>query len=135
MITNQYHIVYNGVLGSLSVENLLKYKGKKIKFIKNYQFVEKTVLIQELAEDINEESRKTIEELLDEWSGRMENGRFDCYNIRARKIFADDEKVYLLYLLCGTLEKTGKALGLSRQTVANWIKSYKKYIYQKIHEK
>ncbi len=127
MIMNQYLIAVDDIaVGTLSVENLLKYKGKKIKFIKNRKSVEKAVLIQKLAESILEESRENKEELLkDIGNGRMENGRFAHYNISAKKIFADDEKVYLLYLLCGTLEKTGKALGVSRQTVADWIKRYR----------
>ena len=127
MEIKQYLIaVDDRAVGVLSVENLLKYKGKKVKFIKNREYVEKAVLIQKLAEDILEENRENKEDLLkDIGSGRMENGRFNHCNISAKKIFADDEKVYLLYLLCGTLEKTGKAIGLSRQTVADWIRRYR----------
>lgn len=127
MNIKQYMIAVDDIaVGVLSVENLLKFKGKKIKFIKNRIYVEKAVLIQKLAEDILEESRENKKELLEDiGNGRMENGRFNSYNISAKKIFADDEKVYLLYLLCGTLEKTGKALGVSRQTVADWIRRYK----------
>ena len=110
----------------LSVENLLKYRGRKIRFIKGDKFIEKADLIQELAKSILDESRETKKNLLTgDVKGRISNGRFDQGNLNSKKIIADDEKVYLLYLLCGTMEKTGDALGVTRQTIAACIKRYR----------
>ena len=110
----------------LTIDNLVKYKGEKIKYIKNNQSIEKAVLIQELAESIIEESRKCRNELLNAGvTGREINGRFKGNNINAKKLITDNKKIYLLYLLCGTMEKTANALGVSRQTVSEPINQYK----------
>jgi len=126
----QYYIeIDDWAAEELTVENLLKYRGQKIKFIKNRKSIEKSTVIQELAETILKESREWKErELKGRGVSRMDNGRFDCNNKISKKLIVDDDKIYLLYLLCGSMEKTGDALGVTRQTVAEPIRQYEQWL-------
>ena len=92
----QYYIeIDDWAAEELTVENLLKYRGQKIKFIKNRKSIEKSTVIQELAETILKESREWKErELKGRGVSRMDNGRFDCNNKISKKLIVDDDKIY-----------------------------------------
>ena len=85
---------------------------------------EAIVLLADYIKKSNKEFRKGAE--ADGNIGRKDNGRFCERNISSNKFYISEEEVYLLYVLCGTMEKAAETLGVCRQTVSKNVNQYKK---------
>lgn len=113
----------------LTIENYANYRRKKVVFCDGGSgSFGKNEMIERLAGDMKQkdlECRKYLhgEGLLE----HGEKGRFAKGNIDAKKMFIEAEDIYLLYLLCGTMEKVAEQLGVSRQTVSKLVKQYKEH--------
>ena len=112
----------------ITAENIADYKVKDIKFFdKQGNCISKdeaVILLTDYIKKMDEEFRMELEM---EDNGRERNGRFLKGNTNANKLVISMEEVYLLYRLCGTMEKTASALGVCRQTISksvNWYKCY-----------
>lgn len=57
--------------------------------------------------------------------GRFINGRFGYDNICAKAPIPVNDELYLLYLICGSMNEVADLLGVCRQTVSKRIKQYK----------
>lgn len=112
----------------VAAENIVRYKVKNIKFIdqegKHITRSEAIVLLADYIKKSNKEFRRGAE--ADGNIGRTDNGRFLERNISSNKFYISEEEVYLLYMLCGTMEKAAEALGVCRQTVSKNVNQYKK---------
>lgn len=86
---------------------------------------EAVALLTDYIKKMDEEFHREIET---EENGRERNGRFGKGNINANKLVVSMEEVYLLYRLCGTMEKAAGALGVCRQTISKSVKWYKDYL-------
>ena len=113
----------------ITAENIANYKLKDMKFFdrqgERIGKEEAVVLLANYIKKMDEEFRKELET---EDNRRESNGRFLKGNVSANKLIISMEEVYLLYRLCGTMEKTANALGVCRQTISKSIKQYKEYL-------
>lgn len=113
----------------ITVQNIADYKIKDMKFFDNkgkrISRDEAVVLLTDYIKKMDEEFRKELET---EDNRRERNGRFSKGNTSANKLVVSMEEVYLLYMLCGTMEKTASALGVCRQTISKSVKWYKDYL-------
>ena len=112
----------------ITVGNITRYNVKKIKFInKDGKYISRNdaiLLLADYIKKMDKEFRKTAE--ADGDIGRKDNGRFSERNISSNKFLISEEEVYLLYVLCGTMEKTAEALDVCRQTISKNVNQYKK---------
>ena len=112
----------------ITAENIADYKVKDMKFFdKKGKCISRDEAVTLLTDYIKKMDKEYCRELGTEENGRERNGRFGKGNISANKLLISREEVYLLYRLCGTMEKTASALGVCRQTISksvNWYKSY-----------
>lgn len=113
----------------ITAENIADYKVKDMRFFdkqgKRISREEAVILLTAYIKKMDEEYCR---ELGTEDNGREKNGRFVKGNISANKLIISMEEVYLLYMLCGTMEKAASALGVCRQTISKSVKWYKSYL-------
>ena len=112
----------------ITAENIADYKVKDMRFFdkqgKRISKNEAVILLTDYIKKIDKEFQRQLET---QDNCRERNGRFLKGNTSANKLLISREEVYLLYRLCGTMEKTASALGVCRQTISksvNWYKSY-----------
>lgn len=113
----------------ITAENIADYKVKDMKFFdkqgKRISRNEAIVLLTDYIKRTDEEFRRELET---QDNCRERNGRFLKGNTNANKLIVSMEEVYLLYRLCGTMEKAASALGVCRQTISKSVKWYKSYL-------
>lgn len=126
MEETQFHILVDEFfLEDLNIENYKKYKSRINTFVYNNKYIDKDTMSKIIADTIIKKSKEKKEILLlNKRYGRNEKGRFEKSNIISSRINASDEQIYLLYLMCGTMEKTANMLGISRQTVSKILHQY-----------
>ena len=119
-------IKYGLFVDDVTIENIGNYNIKDVRFIDGQgRFISKENAIVLLVNYIKLVSREAFEK---EDSGHGEKGRFEKGNIVASKLIMCVEEVYLLYKLCGTMEKTARTLDVCRQTIAKNVQQYQKYL-------
>ncbi len=119
-------IKYGLFVDDVTIENIGNYNIKDVRFIDGQgRFISKENAIVLLVNYIKLVSREAFEK---EDSGHGEKGRFEKGNIVASKFIMCVEEVYLLYKLCGTMEKTARTLDVCRQTIAKNVQQYQKYL-------
>ena len=119
-------IKYGLFVDDVTIENIGNYNIKDVRFIDGQgRLISKENAIVLLVNYIKLVSREAFEK---EDSGHGEKGRFEKGNIVASKLIMCVEEVYLLYKLCGTMEKTARTLDVCRQTIAKNVQQYQKYL-------
>ena len=113
----------------ITAENIADYKVKDMRFFdkqgKRISKNEAVILLTDYIKKIDKEFQRQLET---QDNCRERNGRFLKGNTSANKLLISREEVYLLYRLCGTMEKTASALGVCRQTISKSVKWYKSYL-------
>lgn len=112
---------------TLTIENYKEVGKKKIIFFdKEGNVRSKAEIIKLLAADIHKKEKSFRYHIGEAGSNtRDKNGKFTEGNTRAQKFIYTEKEIYLLYLLCGSSDATGDALGVCRQTISRIIRSYK----------
>lgn len=113
----------------ITAGNIVDYKVKDMKFFDRMgKRISRDEAVTLLTDYIKKMDKEYCRELGTEENGRERNGRFGKGNISANKLIISMEEVYLLYRLCGTMEKAASALGVCRQTISKSVKRYKSYL-------
>ena len=120
-------IIKDGLfVDEVTIADITNYNVKDLRFIDGQgKLISKENVIVLLIEYIKLVSREAFER---EDSGHGEKGRFIRGNIVSSKLIMCEKEVYLLYKLCGTMEKTARALDVCRQTISRIVKQYQEYL-------
>ena len=120
-------IIKDGLfVDEVTIADITNYNIKDLRFIDGQgRFISRENAIVLLIEYIRLVSKEAFER---EDSGHGEKGRFIRGNIVSSKLIMCEKEVYLLYKLCGTMEKTARALNVCRQTISRIVRQYQEYL-------